>query len=485
MITRRVRVQLLVFAVVTALVVWYGATRLLGLGSVLNPPYTVEMQVDNAGGLYPRADVDVLGTRVGSVAELRAGPGRRTTVVLDLDAGTEVPRDVRAVVGSKSAIGEGYVLLEPRSADGPVLVDGDVIGVEDTVSPPRLEQLLSNLDDLVASVPRDDLATVLDEAALALDDLGGPTDRLLAGTQVLTRDTLANLDDLTALIRDANTVLSTQAELGPGTRRWTRALASLTKRLRELDPTVVSIYDTGLRASTGVTNLLADNQQLLPVLLSNLVSLTTVAQERTPELRKTLVIFPWILQNSINTTRHCDEYDIRTGKAVESTCHYDENGDPIYTLHLSQQAPQVGTFQPCTQGYEGTQRYQPDGRPVAGDGPLQSEDAEPNLRAGCTASPTDPRTPNVRGAQNVTTPAWRKPEPAVAGDTRARSGGRASGGSAAGAGRDGTTAIWNPSTGVLTTGRSAVRLTGMHGDPPPSGPDGLAWLLTSPLGGER
>lgn len=453
MTTRLVKVQLAVFALVTVLVVWYGATRYLGIGSVIHPPYEVGMVVEDSGGLYPRADVDLLGTRVGRVKEIQAGPGTHTTVVLAIDDGVEIPRDVRAIVAAKSAIGEGYVQLEPRSASGPLLADGDTIDLADTVSPTRLDDLLVKLDALAGSIPLSDLDTVLRESEVALRDLGPSVGRLVDGSQVLASDALANIEDTTALLRDARTVLATQAELAPQTIAWARELSALTTRLRELDPTVISLYDTGLRASTGVTNLLADNQALLPVLLDNLTTVTTVARTRIPQLRKTLIMFPWILENQVNSARFCDDYDPQTGEAVESTCHYDEDGLPIYSLHLAQQLDKMSgnPYQSCTKGYEGTTHYEP--------GPRSPK---PNLRAHCAAQPDDPVAPSVRGAQNVTTPAYarRGPGPAAA---------------------PGTTVIYDPSTGLVTDGDAAARISGVHGPPPPSGDAGLAWLLTHQL----
>ncbi|MGA8256630.1 MAG: MlaD family protein [Nocardioides sp.] len=459
MITRQIRIQLVVFALITVVIVAYGATKLLGLGAVLNPPYLVEATFTNVGGIYPRADVDLLGTRVGRVKDLRPGPDASTIVVLAIDDEIEIPADVRAIIGSKSAIGEGFVELEPLSTDGELLGDGDVIPLERTVSPPDLGELLGNVDALAASVPTDDLAVFLEEASTAVDGLGPTVGRLITSSRKLAEASLNNVEDLTALIRDAGTVLDTQVELGAETAEYTTQLAGLTAKLREVDPTFVSLYDSGLRASTEVTNLLDDNQALLPVLLTNLLSVTTVASDRIPALRKALVVFPWVIEQSANIARHCDEYDIDTGEAVEATCHYDDDGEPIYTLHLAQQFENftpTGAISACTRGYGGTERYRPDGVPVDGTGGQQPQDAAPNPRAHCAAPPTDPHSPNVRGSQNVTIPAY----------ARDASGNRA--------------AIYNPRTGVIATENSAVRLT--DGGAPPVGAAGLGWLLVQPLG---
>lgn len=459
MILRQVKIQLVVFALITVATLWYGAVSLFDVGRVVHPPYTVSAQFADADGLYPRADVDLLGTRVGAVKELRPGPGSGTTVVMEIDPDVEISTDVHATVGSKSAIGEGYVQLVPMSTGGETLTDGDVITTVDTTSPPDLALLLGHLDALARSVPLDKLATVLREGSTAVDGLGPSFGRLINDSHTVASRSLADVESLTALIHDARTVLGTQVALGSQTRVYLHELAGLTGRLRELDRSFAGVYSNGISAGTQVTDLLRDTQSALPVLLTNLISLTTVASDRIPQLRKTLVVFPWVLENGSNTARYCDEYDIRTGKPVQRTCHLDDNGQGIYTLHLAQQLDQgpggAASYNPCTKGYGDTLRYQPDGTPVGGAGARERVDSEPNLRATCAAPPTDADTPNVRGSQNVTTPAFR---------------------------RQSGMAIYNPRSGMLVTpDAGAYRLSGMHGPPPPDGSEGLGWLLVQAL----
>lgn len=410
MITRRIRYQLIAFVLITALAFGYGAVRLLGLGNLLEPGYPVHLQVASPGGLYPRADVDLLGTRVGRITDLQPGPGSATTVTMLIDHDVQLAQDIRASVGSKSAIGEGFVQLTPQSSGGPVLRAGDTIPLARSVSPVKLEDLLAKLEALAASIPLDDLDTVLRESELALDGLSPSFGRLLSGSEKLSRDTLANIDDTTALLRNARTVLDTQVDIGPDTRRWTRELAGFLDDLRDLDPDVIRLYDRGMRASTGVRRILADLQPILPALLDNLLAVTTVAADRIPQLRKALAIFPWILENQVNTTRPCDDYDAKTGRPVPASCHYDKDGLPIYQLHLSQQLDKLAgnPYQSCTHGYEGTRKFTPTGEPVDGSGPRQSPNEPPNLRAHCASPPNDPVSPNVRGAQNVTKPAYER-----------------------------------------------------------------------------
>ncbi len=457
------KIQLLAFVLISVTSLIYGSVTLLDVGSIVRPPYLVEAQFTAPGGIHPRADVDLLGTRVGKVKEVRPGPGTGTTVVLAIDQDVGIPRDIDAAIASKSAIGEPYVALTPKSADGPSLEDGDTIELARTTAPPDFAELLANVHGLAKSVPIGDLGTTLDELAVALDGVAPSLGRLVDDSHTVTRASLDNVEALISLIDNAKTVLDTQVEVGPQTTTYLRELAGLTGALRKMDTTFERVFVNGISAGTEVTNLLAANQNAIPVLLNHLLTVTTIASERIPTLRKTLTVFPWVLEIGANGVRYCDVIDAKTGKPVQSTCHYDENGDPIWAAYLATQLPEEPgdpPYQNCTKGYEDTVRYLPDGSREGG-GARQRPNSEPNVNAGCTASPADPVSPNVRGAQNV----------------HQRRAGAAN--------RTGL-ALLNPSSGVIATpGGAAYRLTNLTAGPPPAGREGLAWLLAQPLAGEE
>lgn len=462
--TTLTKVQLVVFGVVTIACLVYGAVSFLGVDELVDPPYTIEADFSSSGGLYPRADVELLGTRVGRVTEIRPGPDGGSIVVMAIDDDTDIPRDVRAAVGNKSAIGEPYVELTPLTADGPSLEEDERIPRRRTSTTLPVEQLIGNLDALVRSVPTEELAIALDELAQASSGLALPLGRLIDASDRLTAASLASADSLTALIRDAQVVLDTQVALAPQTATALRQLAPLTATLRDLDAEVVGLFADGVRAGTEVTNLLAANQKALPLLLNDLLSLTTVVGDRLPAVRKTLVVFPWLLELGGTTVRYCEDADPETGRLVEATCNYDANGDPVWKAWLAQQvdqAPGSPPYHSCTRGYEGTHRYQPDGTPLDGSGKRAVPFQEPNLAAACTTSPRDPSSPNVRGAQNV--PEYLPP-------------------ASNGTGRVAPVwAAYDGDTGLLITPEGSFEVVGRTGPPPPSGSAGLAWLLSRPL----
>jgi phospholipid/cholesterol/gamma-HCH transport system substrate-binding protein len=454
------RVQLLAFALVTVLAVGYGAVSYFNVGQVITPPFEVQAQFKTSGGIYARADVDLLGSKVGTVRRIIPGPGSGTTVVLALDHDVKIPRDVTATIGNKSAIGEQYVELAPQTAGGPTLGDGDVIKLDRTSSPIDVAALIGDLDALAGSIPAGDLSTVMTELSTALEGVGPTLGHLIDNADRLTRVSLSNVDDLNTLIDDASTVLGTQVAKGSETAAYLKALGGLTSELRRIDDSFDELFVNGIRAGTQVSNLLADNQSALPVLLNQLVSLTEVAADRIAPLRKTLVVFPWALEAGATGVRRCQAYNPKTGKPIEATCRYDQEGRPIYSAYLSLQLPTPPTapYYPCTKGYEGTTKYYPNGVPVKG-GPKQKLDSPVNMNAQCTASPDDPNTPLVRGAQNVVGRTTAAPRTAPSYGM----------------------ALYDPASGMLTGPEGSFQLDGTSSTRPPSGAAGLGWLLTNPM----
>lgn len=462
MTTLLTKIQLMAFTLVTVLAVSYGAVNYFHVSTVFAPSFQVKAEFKTSGGIYARADVDLLGTRVGSVRQIIPGPGTGTTVVLALDHGVRIPRDVTAAIGDKSAIGEQYVELEPKTAGGPVLADGDVIPLSRTSSPIDVAQLLGDLNSLAGSIPAGDLATVMKELSTGLDGVGGTLGHLIDNANQLTKTSLRGVDSLNSLITEASTVLDTQVAKGTETASYLNSLGSLTAQLRSIDGSFDALFANGIRAGTQVSNLLADNQAALPVLLNQLVSVTTVASDHVPAIRKTLVIFPYALEVGATGVRRCGSYNPQTGAPVQATCRYDAQGRPIYSAYLSLQLPLPpnAPYYPCTQGYQGTVKYTPNGIPVKG-GAKETVDSPVNYNAQCTAKPNDPNTPLVRGAQNVIGHTTDSPRVAP------------------GYGL----ALYDPVSGVVASPDGSYRVNGTNSSTPPTGPAGLAWLMNSPMEG--
>ena len=212
MITRTTKLQLLALLVVAVVGIVYTGVRYANLGAVVGATsYPVTMQMTQSGGIFTGADVTYRGVSVGRVGPLTLTP-TGVDVQLDIDTSApDIPAAVTAQVRNLSAIGEQYVDLLPDTAGGAMLASGSVISTADerVEIPVPVEDLVSNLDDLVKSVPLDKLRLVVDQLGVAFAGTGQPLQRLLDTTGEFTEAATAALPQTTALIDDSRTVLGT------------------------------------------------------------------------------------------------------------------------------------------------------------------------------------------------------------------------------------------------------------------------------------
>ena len=130
LLDRRIKVQLVIFTVISVLAGGVMAFRYINAPAMLFGigHYKVTAELRRAAGLYPSANVTYRGTEVGRVQSVRLTETGVKAELL-LDSGIKIPAQLQAQVHSQSAIGELYLELRPRTGDGPALKDGDVIPV--------------------------------------------------------------------------------------------------------------------------------------------------------------------------------------------------------------------------------------------------------------------------------------------------------------------------------------------------------------------
>jgi phospholipid/cholesterol/gamma-HCH transport system substrate-binding protein len=393
-IRRAVKVQIAVFAAVSALGVSYVGVNYVGLADrLVGGTYTVSADFPDSGGIFPNAEVTYRGVQVGRVGELHLLPdGVRVDLVIDRDA-PRIPASARAVVTDRSAVGEQYVDLRPDSGDGPFLRPGQVLPMSRNGVPVATEVLLLNLDRLVSSVDRRDLATVVDEFGTAFAASGPTLQQLLDNGDDLLAAAQRALPETLVLVRDARTVLGTQVRSGSAIRGFARDLDLLTAQLRRSDPDLRALLAASPPAATELTALLRDNRTDVGVLLANLDTLTELTVRRTAGLEQVLVTYPNVVAGG---------FTVAPG---DGTAHFG--------LVLNVSDPQT-----CTAGYGGTRRRVPqDTGPVPAN--TAAHCAEPR------GSPID-----VRGAQN----APRAGVPAAAPPPAPRPAGTGAGGRPSGSG---------------------------------------------------
>ncbi|HEX5407721.1 MAG TPA: MlaD family protein [Pseudonocardiaceae bacterium] len=368
MITRATRAKVLAFIVIGVLVIGYIGVKYADLGRLvgIRGYYVVKLDLADAGGIFPNAAVTYRGVQVGRVGAVNLTD---SGVEADLDIGSSsaaIPSNVRAVVADLSAVGEQYVDLRPQSTRGPDLADGSTIQRDSTQLPLPVTNVLTSIDALAASVPNQSLRTVVDELGKAFQGQGQNLQVLLDTSGSLTRRATQDLPMTTGLISNSTTVLSTQNDEKAALESFSSSLNLLAGQLDSSDSDLRRLITATPQAATQVTNLLAQTNPSLSILLANLLTTSDLTLGRQGGLRELLVALPAV---------------VAAGNTV-----INQNG-ANFGMALTFFNPL-----PCTAGYGGT-TYR-NGLDTSPSPPL-------NTNARCTASPNS--GVDVRGSANAPT----------------------------------------------------------------------------------
>jgi virulence factor Mce-like protein len=285
MLSRAVRTQLVVFtiaSVVAMAAMVFGYLKVptwLGIGHI-----TVTVELPGTGGLYRFGNVTYRGVQIGKVTGVSPTTSG-AIATLSLRSSPKIPADVEANVRSVSAVGEQYVDLVPRAEGPPFLTDGARITKADTTIPLRVGLVLDQLSALVKSVPKQQLADLLDESNRAFNGAGYDLGSLLDSGSRIAADANATAMRTRTLIDDSAPLLNSQAESADALRIWTRSLAGVTAQMVDIDAAFRTLLGSGPGAADEVARLLEQVKPTLPVLLANLTTVGEVGVTYNPSLR--------------------------------------------------------------------------------------------------------------------------------------------------------------------------------------------------------
>ncbi|MFE7719174.1 MCE family protein [Nocardia rhizosphaerihabitans] len=292
-LTRFVRIQLAIFAVLTVigLVVMSGSylqvPAMFGIGR-----YAVTVQLAATGGLYPTANVSYRGQNIGKVEGVRLTTAG-VEADLSIDSDYEVPADSSAWVRSVSAIGEQYVDLVPTEQPSDKhLRDGSVIPEQRTHLPQDVGAMLDQADKLLATVADTRLKQVIDEAFHAFNGAGPDLQRFIDSAALLVQQAETDIEPTKKLLDQIGPLLDTQTRSADDIRSWTADLATVTDQLREHDPALRNLLNHSPSAMETVTEQFQSLRPTLPLLASNLVSLGQVGVTYNASLEQLMVVFP-------------------------------------------------------------------------------------------------------------------------------------------------------------------------------------------------
>ncbi|TSD48505.1 MCE family protein [Rhodococcus sp. KBS0724] len=288
-----VRWQLVGFVLVALLGLVYVGGKYVRLDNLLGfGQYTVKTELQTSGGIFTNAEVTYRGVPVGRVGDLSlTEDGIEVDLKIDNNA-PQIPASTRAVVANRSAIGEQFVDLVPDTDQGPFLEDGSVIAVGDTATPVPVEEVLTSANGLVHSVPVDALHTVAVELGAAFNGKGEDIQVLADSLSGLSQSGLDTLPQTLGLIRDSQTVLTTQSDQSSSIKQFSADLDVIAAQLRTSDPDIRRLIDNGIPASEQIGALVNETGPALTTDLTNLASFTQTLAPRAIALQPFLIFLP-------------------------------------------------------------------------------------------------------------------------------------------------------------------------------------------------
>ncbi|NDU71280.1 MCE family protein [Actinomadura sp. DSM 109109] len=276
---------------------------------------TLTATFDDAQGLVAGHSVKMSDLTIGTVTKVELA-GYRAKATLSIEDGVRIPRGTRAEIKVTSLLGENYVDLQMApgaSMDrGPYLASGTAI--TDTSVQPAFEQVVGQAGPLIQALAGDDVATVVNAGATALDGNGRKLNKTIAQAGELLRlfaeqrrelgesvDRFARLGR--SLARGSDALGGTPEQLERTTRlldkdkhKMVRMVEALTKTARELNDKVlegrIQRFRSLLRDLDPVLAQLGGNRRRLTALVDGLVEFSDKLPKATYDGQ--LLLYPLV-----------------------------------------------------------------------------------------------------------------------------------------------------------------------------------------------
>ncbi|MGV0714414.1 MCE family protein [Mycolicibacterium sp. XJ662] len=329
MLTRFIKIQLVLFTILTvlALVVlgWYylRLPALVGIGQ-----YTLHAELPRSGGLYATANVTYRGTQIGKVTEVEpTETGARAT--MSIDDRYKIPVDATANVHSVSAIGEQYLDLVSTGDPGQYLQPGATI-TESTV-PSEVGPALDAANEGLAVLPKEKIDTLLTETSKAVGGLGPALQRLVDSTSSLAAGFQEHLPQVDDIIVNARPILDSQVQSGDNIAQWSRNLNVIAAQAAQEDAALRSGLQQAPPTLDQVSGVFGGVQESLPQTLANLSVVIDMLKRYHKGLEQTLVILP------------------QGGAATQAGTLFEDLGQLPLALSINQPPPCLTGFLPASE----------------------------------------------------------------------------------------------------------------------------------------
>ena len=133
-------------------------------------PYQIKVPFDEATQLAEQSDVRISGVNVGKVQAIELAPnGKQALATVDIDDKyAPLPESTRAILRTKTLLGETYIELTPGSRNGPELADGGTVPEANVAQSVQLDEIFRTFNPETRAAFQE----WMQEAAVAINGQG-------------------------------------------------------------------------------------------------------------------------------------------------------------------------------------------------------------------------------------------------------------------------------------------------------------------------
>ncbi|TDB98116.1 MCE family protein [Actinomadura sp. 7K534] len=258
-------------------------------------------------GLYPGADVRILGIRVGEVTSVDP-VGDAVKVELKYDAKYKVPANAQAVIINQTLVADRYIQLTPVYKGGGVLADGATLTTSRTAVPVEVDDIGGSLNDLTkalgpegANAPGEDgtgaLSELLRVGASNLEGQGDDIRQTIADTSKALSTLSTDRGDIAETIRNLRVITDAMKANDQQIKSFGGHLNEVSAQLAGEKEELSAALNTLAPTLRNVQRFVKDNRSELAASVRQLAQITGVLVKERDALAEILQAGPLAINN--------------------------------------------------------------------------------------------------------------------------------------------------------------------------------------------
>ena len=286
--------------------------------------YDIQGEFRDAAGLTVENQVRVAGIKVGTVTDIQL-EGDKVLVSMEIQNGTEIPKDAFAEIKLATLLGTKFVDIEAKGG-GPLLESGDLIPVENTSIPYEIYQAANQGTNVVEDLDGPALNAALEQLTKLITISKEEIGVALSGLNDLGTGLNSKEEDLRSLLSGANDLTAMLADEGDEITDLIASTDTVLASLASKREAVQSLLETTKLMSGQLADVLRDNRVNVDSILSKLHKALVVLDRNVSHLD---MAFEYVGPSSryfgsiVQQGRWADIYSC--GLVIAAGC---EGGDP-------------------------------------------------------------------------------------------------------------------------------------------------------------